>query len=184
MEGRELLNAVIRSGEMGTKANGWSIPPRTFGRAGLADDFLLRGSLQCLGGIIANEPAEAVYFNTTKDVAGRTFDGAKRYTMHFPSGQLPVCDGFWSITLYDPTYNFTDNPINRYAIGNRTEGLKIDADGGLTLYIQSTSPGKDEESNWLPCTKSGVFVMVLRTYLPGSAIVEQTWAPPGVAEVT
>jgi hypothetical protein len=80
--------------------------------------------------------------------------------------------------MYDRTFNFTPNPINRYAIGDRTPGLKKDADGGLTLYIQSTSPGKDKESNWLPSTASGLFYMVMRTYLPGAEIVEQQWAPP------
>ena len=32
----------------------------------------------------------------------------------------------------------------------RTEGLKRDADGALTIYVQKNSPGKDKESNWLP----------------------------------
>ena len=27
--------------------------------------------------------------------------------------------------------------------------LQRDADGGLTLYIQNKSPGKDREANWL-----------------------------------
>ena len=138
----------------------------------------MRGALQCMGGIIANDPEEAVYYNTTKDGAGQPFDGTKQYTMRFAPGQLPKVNGFWSISMYDRTFNFTPNPINRYAIGDRTPGLKKDADGGLTLYIQSTSPGKDKESNWLPSTASGLFYMVMRTYLPGAEIVEQQWAPP------
>jgi len=178
VDGRKMLNDVIRSGKLGKQVNNWNIPPRTFGRAGLADDFLLRGSLQCLGGIIANEPEEAVYYNTTMDGAGQPFDGAKRYTIRFAPGQLPKVNGFWSITLYDPTYNFTPNPINRYAIGDRTTGLNTDSDGGLTIYIQSTSPGEDKESNWLPSTTNGLFILVMRTYMPGAEIVEQKWAPP------
>jgi len=177
-DGRELLKSASKSGQLGKRVNNWSIPPRIFGRAGLADDFLVRGALQCMGGIIANDPEEAVYYNTTKDGAGQPFDGTKQYTMRFAPGQLPKVNGFWSISMYDRTFNFTPNPINRYAIGDRTPGLKKDADGGLTLYIQSTSPGKDKESNWLPSTASGLFYMVMRTYLPGAEIVEQQWAPP------
>lgn len=179
-DGRELLKSAIDSGQLGKHVNNWNIPPRIFGRAGLADDFLVRGALQCMGGIIANEPEEAVYYNTTKDGAGQTFDGTKQYTMRFAPGQLPKVNGFWSISMYDPTFNFTPNRINLYAIGDRTPGLKKDADGGLTLYIQSTSPGKDKESNWLPSTTSGRFFMVMRTYMPGAEIVEQQWAPPPV----
>jgi hypothetical protein len=68
-------------------------------------------------------------------------------------------------------------------MGDRAPGLKKDADGGLTLYIQSTSPGQDKESNWLPSTTSGSFYMVMRTYMPGAEIVEQQWAPPPVVRM-
>jgi hypothetical protein len=96
-------------------------------------------------------------FNTTSDGAGQPFDGARAYTMRFEPGALPQVNGFWSITMYDPTFNFPPHAINRYAIGDRTPGLKRDADGGLTLYIQGTSPCKDKESNWLPSPASGSF---------------------------
>lgn len=69
-----------------------------------------------ISGIIANEPEEAVYYNAAMDGAGQLFDGAKRYVIRFTLDQLPKVNGFWSLTLYDPTYNFTDNPIGRYAI--------------------------------------------------------------------
>ncbi|HEX5935684.1 MAG TPA: DUF1214 domain-containing protein, partial [Pseudorhizobium sp.] len=152
------------------------------GSAGLVDDFLLRASVQAMGGIISNEPAEAVYYNTTKDGAGETFDSGKNYVLHFAPGQLPKVNAFWSLTMYDPTFNFTDNPLNRYSLGDRTKGLKKDADGGLTLYIQRNSPGKDKESNWLPSTRSGAFFLIMRTYMPGPEIIEQMWAPPPVTE--
>jgi hypothetical protein len=171
---------AIDSGQLGRQVNNWNIPPRTYGRAGLVDDFLLRGSLQCMGGIIANEPEEAVYYNTTKDGAGQTFDSGQNYVLRFGPGQRPKVDGFWSLTMYDQTFNFTDNPLNRYSLGDRTEGLKEDADGGLTIYIQRTTPGKDKESNWLPSTQSGPFLLVLRTYMPGTEVIEQKWAPPPV----
>lgn len=180
VDGRKLLNDVIRSGKLGKRVNNWNIPPKTFGRAGLNDDFLLRGSVQCLGGVIANEPEEAVYYNTTMDESGQTFDGARQYTIHFAPDQLPEVNAFWSLTLYEPTYNFTPNEIDRYAIGDRDKDLKKDADGGLTIYIQNSSPGKEKESNWLPSTSSGAFFLVMRAYIPGAEIVEQKWAPPAV----
>jgi hypothetical protein len=183
VDGRALLNEVVRSGDLGKRVNGWNIPPSAMGRAGLTDDFLLRGATQCLGGIVANDPEEAVYFNTTLDSVGQAFDGTRQYTLRFPPGQLPQVNAFWSITLYDPTYNLVDNPINRYAIGNRTPDLQPDSDGGLTIHIQNGSPGMDKESNWLPSTNSGRFMLILRTYLPGPEIIEQKWAPPGVVPI-
>ena len=180
VDGRQLIKAAIDSGQLGRQVNNWNIPPRTLGRSGLVDDFLLRASIQAMGGIISNELEETVYFNTTKDGAGQTLDSAKNYTIRFPPGQLPKVNAFWSLTMYDPTLNFTDNALDRYSLGDRTKGLKKDADGGLTFYIQRASPGRDKESNWLPSPQSGPFFLILRTYMPGPEIIEQKWAPPPV----
>ena len=76
------------------------------------------------------------------------------------------------------------NPINRYAIRDRTRGIKPEADGPTILHLQSTLPGADKESNWLPTSTEGAFSMALRTYGPGEAIVKQTWQPPTVKEVS
>jgi hypothetical protein len=56
-------------------------------------------------------------------------------------------------------------------------------DGGLTLYIQSNSPGEGKETNWLPSPKEGQFTLTFRTYVPGEEIVEQRWFPPAVQPI-
>ena len=183
VDGRALLNDALRSGQLGSRVNGWNVPPAGMGRAGLNDDFLLRAAVQSLGGIIANDPEEAMYLNTTLDASGQPLDGGKAYIMRFPPGQLPPVGAFWSVTMYDPTYNLVANPLDRYSIGNRTGGLQQDADGGLTIYIQGTSPGKDKESNCLPSPTSGPYLMILRTYMPSPEIIERRWSPPGIAAV-
>src|SRR4029077_2118355 len=76
-------------------------------------------------------------------------------------GALPPAKEFWSLTMYDPAHNLVDNPINRYAIRDRTPGIKQETDGSTILYLQSTSPGADKESNWLPTPKQGAFSMAL-----------------------
>jgi len=182
VDGMKVLRGAISTG-LGKKVNGWSYPPVTFGRAGLHDDFLLRASLQCLGGIIANDPAEAIYMNTFFDVDGKKLSGADRYVVHFPAGQLPDVKAFWSLTMYGVDNNLVANPINRYKLGSYPEGvMKMDADGGLTLYVQNESPGTEKESNWLPAPKEA-FYLVLRTYLPGPRLLAQEWVPPAVARV-
>jgi hypothetical protein len=149
-DGMKILRGAIATG-LGKKVNGWTYPPPSMGRAGLQDDFLLRASLQCLGGIIANDPAEAIYMNTFSDVDGQSLSGANQYTMHFPSGELPKVKAFWSVTMYGLDNNFVGNSINRYKLGSYPKDeMKLDADGGLTLYIQNSSPGKEKETNWLP----------------------------------
>ena len=77
--------------------------------------------------------------------------------VHFPKGRLPPVDAFWSLTMYNAKQAFVDNPIDRYAIGDRDK-LKFNEDGSLTLYVQHESPGKEKESNWLPAPRSSTFL--------------------------
>jgi hypothetical protein len=122
--------------------------------------------------------ASQSYLSTQTDQQGKVLNGSNRYSMHFPPGGLPEVKAFWSLTLYDETHNFVDNPLNRYSLGDRSRQMKKDADGGLTLYIQAESPGGDKEGNWLPAPVGKPFSLTLRTYIPGKAIVDQTWPPP------
>jgi hypothetical protein len=180
-DGLMLLNKVIANG-MGKSVNGWTYPPAEMGRAGDVNSFLTRAAIQCLTGIIANEPIEATYLNTWTDAEGQVLHGDQRYIVRFASDGLPPINnlGFWSMTLYGTDYNFIGNPIDRYSVGNRTKGLTLDADGSLTLSIQSNKPEGDETANWLPSPAGRNFYLVLRTYLPKAEIVAQTWAPPAL----
>jgi Protein of unknown function (DUF1214) len=107
--------------------------------------------------------------------------GKSRYVIHFDKGGDPKVKAFWSVTMYDLKFNLVANPIDRYSLGDRA-GMKPDADGGLTIYVQKDSPGADRESNWLPAPE-GQFFMIMRTYLPADDIVNQTWQPPKIAAV-
>jgi len=57
--------------------------------------------------------------------------------------------------------------------------LKYNPDGSLDVYVQSGSPGKDKESNWLPAL-GGEFGITMRVYHPKPAMLEGTWSPPPV----
>jgi hypothetical protein len=36
---------------------------------------------------------------------GRAYRGANQYVMHFPKGELPPAEGFWSLTMYDSVFS-------------------------------------------------------------------------------
>ena len=77
-----------------------------------------------------------------------------------------------------PSRLLVANPLNRYLINSpMLADLKRDADGGLTLYIQHDSPGKDKESNWLPAA-SGPFLMFLRLFWPKPDALDDKWKQP------
>jgi hypothetical protein len=130
-------------------------------------------------GILGNSVAEAQYFGITKASDGQPFSGSKKYTLHFAKGQFPPARAFWSLTMYNlPQQLLVANSINRYLINSpMLPNLKLDGDGGLTIYIQKASPGAGKESNWLPAP-SGPFFLILRAYWPEKAAIDGQWKPP------
>ena len=73
------------------------------------------------------------------------------------------------------------NSLNRFAVSSWIP-FKYDADGGLTLYFQNESPGKDREANWLPAPK-GLFNLTMRLYAPKSDALTGKWNPPAITKV-
>ena len=110
---------------------------------------------------------EALYFNATNDAEGGPLTGARRYTLTFPKGQLPPAHAFWSLILYGRDFLLVDNPINRYAINDRTPGLVYEPDGSLRILIQHDAP--QGPANWLPAPAGG-FRLILRTYQPDESL--------------
>ncbi|MEA2533232.1 MAG: hypothetical protein QOJ93_1043 [Actinomycetota bacterium] len=144
----------------------------------LAGNYLYRMAGAVLG-IYGNSKDEAIYPGTSSDSTGQPLTGADRYTYHFPSGQLPPVNAFWSLTMYElPRSLLVANPMNRYVINSpMLSSLIKDPDGGITLYIQNESPGADKEANWLPAPK-GPFQVILRLYWPKPDALNSTWKAP------
>jgi hypothetical protein len=132
-------------------------------------------------GIFGNSKEEAMYPMYAVDADGQKLDGSHRYSLRFAPGQLPPVRAFWSLTMYElPSQLLVANPLNRYLLNTpMLPQFTSDADGGLTLYIQNESPGKDKEANWLPAPK-GPFFIAMRLYWPKPEAIEGTWAAPPV----
>jgi uncharacterized protein (TIGR03000 family) len=163
--------------DAGKVVNGWvyPIPAGVYGT-----DYLQRATITYFG-LGANRTKDAVYPTSETTADGKPYNGANRYTLTFPKGQLPPVDGFWSLTMYDEHFFFVENPLKRYTLSQRDK-LKANDDGSVTLHIQNESPGKDLESNWLPAPK-GKFVLMLRMYWPKEkdpSILDGSWKPPAV----
>ena len=189
VDARQMILDINRSSHpfLWIGKNGWDISVPTYGHLGLKDDFLRRAAIN-YSGIIAPERENSTYYQSNTDGSGAFYDGSKSYTLTFPKGALPkvMATGFWSLTMYNTAvnneYNLVPNPLNRYSLGDRSRGLKYNKDGSLTFYIQSSSPGKAKESNWLPSAPQGAFTLTFRTYVPGPDIIAQAWFPPPVVE--
>src|SRR5258708_17538904 len=157
--------------------NGWIT---MFGLGVPGNGMLLRAAhAQYFPGPV-NVPEEATYWRANVDGEGHTLDGEHDYMMHFPPGGLPPNDAFWSLTIGDAKNRFVANPINRYSLSDRS-GLVPNADGSVDIYLQNTAPA-GHESNWLP-TPAGKFILWLRVYVPGAAILDGTYTVPPVVKV-
>jgi hypothetical protein len=169
-----MMNAVMKS--VTTTVNGWSTTLKC-GQPG--NGILLRAACaKILPGV--NVAQEAAYWTTHRDSAGQRLSGQRDYVLHFPAGQLPPNEAFWSLTMTDVVGYMVRNPIDRYSVGGRP-GLAPNADGSLDIYIQSTAPA-GHESNWLPAP-AGYFKLMLRAYLPGRAILDGEYHVPPVMKV-
>lgn len=158
--------------------NGWSMAFQGFGNYGT--NYTLRGAV-AYAGLGANLPEDAIYPSCAVDADGQPFHGDHSYVLHFEKGKTPPVNAFWSLTMYDQDGFFIANPINRYAIGDRSN-LKTNSDGSIDIYLQNALPGKDKESNWLPCP-TGSFNLMLRMYWPKEEVLKSQWTPPAVQKV-
>jgi hypothetical protein len=184
-EGEEKVEKYLVSGQK--EVNGWKIGSLFGDRQFYSGDWLKRAAA-AKGGIYGNDAVEAVYPMTKALANGEVLDGSKhKYTITFPAGQFPPVDAFWSVTMYDgKSQLLIENPINRYLINSpMLPGMKKNADGSLTLYIQKDSPGADKESNWLPAPNGDIY-LVMRLYWPkveAPSILPPgngTWKPPAI----
>jgi hypothetical protein len=169
-----LMNAAVKA--VTTTVNGWSINLKC-GQPG--NGILLRaGCAKILPGI--NVAQEAAYWTTFVDGAGRRLNGQHEYVLHFPVGQLPPNDAFWSLAMTDVVGFMVSNPIDRYSVGGRS-GIVPNADGSIDIRIQRTPPS-GHESNWLPAP-AGKFKLTLRAYLPSRAVLDGEYHVPPIMNV-
>jgi hypothetical protein len=159
--------------------NGWTFTAPDTGRFGT--DFAYRAVIAKYG-LGANLNSEALYPNTTLDRQGRALSGKHDYVVTFPAGELPPVRAFWSLTLYDSDRFLVANPIDRYAVGDRTAGLRYRRGRSLTIYVSHRQPAAARRSNWLPAP-SGHFSLYLRLYEPKAAATNGRWQPPTVLRV-
>ena len=176
--GRWIANQRVMQA-LNTKAQdgSWSYPPLNLGRYGT--DYNTRAAVAMVG-LGANLPEDAMYPNTALDHQGQALNGKHRYRLHFAANALPPVKAFWSITAYGADEFLIDNPMQRFAIGDR-DPLVFNADGSLDLWVQATPPSqKEAASNWLPVQMGAPFLLNARLYWPEDKALNGQWKMPVV----
>lgn len=175
--GLAFVTAQIYARAKAVRVNGWVTMP---GLGDPGNGMLMRAACAQLFPGPVNTSAEAVYWWTNSDGTGARLSGRHSYVLRFPPGALPPNNAFWSVTMGDARNRFVANPLRRYSVGDRS-GLVPGPDGSGEVYIQAAPPA-GHEHNWLPAPP-GQFILWLRVYEPGPALLAGRYAVPAVARV-
>lgn len=165
-----------RTTSLGKMANGWMNNTSTMGVYG--NDYMKRAIVTMVG-LGANQPEDAVYPFGVVDSQGKEFLGGQKYVLHFKANELPPNSAFWSLTLYDEQGFQVANPLNRFSL-NSHDGLKLNPDGSMDIYVQPKAPDAERTANWLPSPEKGPISLTMRIYAPKPEVLDGRWDPPVV----
>lgn len=174
---KELVSPLLQFRNYGIPlANNWTTITNG---AAFGTDYFTRTAV-ARSNILVNKDNETKYLYQDLDSTGARLNGANRYVVTFPKGEVPPVKGFWSLTMYNQHHLFEPNPIKRYSVGTKNKDLKAGADDALTIYIQADQPiDPMQRANWLPAPK-GDLSLFIRAYWPEPAVIDGSWAPPPV----
>ncbi len=112
----------------------------------------------------------------TKD--GKPMNAQQDYVLKMSKDELPPAMAFWSLTLYDHKDGFfIPNDRKKYSLGENA-GFKLNADGGIEIYISAKQPEGAPDENWLPINRQDIGMdAMLRIYAPDAEKMK-TWKTP------
>ena len=84
----------------------------------------------------------------------------------------------WSLTLYDLENGFfIPNDRKKYSVGENA-GFKLNADGGIEIYVSVTKPEGVPDENWLPINRENIGINgMFRIYAPAAEKMN-SWKTP------
>ncbi len=113
---------------------------------------------------------------STKD--GKPMNAQHDYVVKMSRDELPPAMAFWSLTLYDLKDGFfIPNDYKKYSVGENA-GFKLNAEGGIEIYISAKKPEAVPKENWLPINRGDIELSLMyRIYAPDAEKMK-TWKMP------
>ena len=124
------------------------------------------------------QPADEALYLPVNAADGKPMNAENDYVIKMTKEGLPPALGFWSVTLYDTKNGwFIPNKEDKYSVGQNA-GYKLNAEGGIEIFIAAKKPPGVPPENWLPINreKQGISPM-LRLYAPDLSKAK-TWKLP------
>ncbi len=135
--------------------------------------------LQSVVGPSGQPPQEAVYRQPIM-ADGEPMSALNDYVLHMSKEELPPANAFWSLTLYDGENGFfIPNDRKKYSVGENA-GMKLNDEGGISIYVAAEKPEGVPEENWLPVNRGDYVIdLMTRLYAPDLERYKE-WTPPQV----
>ncbi len=174
---RKVAGEVAKMGlaAMSDKALQARLTPQMFMPKGQID--LETQVIQSATGPIGLPAYQARYIPAaTKD--GKPMNAQHDYVLKMSKNELPPATAFWSLTLYDLKNGFfIPNDRKKYSVGENA-GFKLNADGGIEIYISAKQPEGVPDENWLPINRAEIDMdAMFRIYAPDTERMK-TWKTP------
>lgn len=175
-QGHAAAMAMIEGHTTSPSKAPWRYSTR-LGRYG--DDLMLRAAT-AFKGLGALAASEALYLMSDYDSDGQPLHGGHVYRIRFDDGGDLPADAFWSVTLYGEDRYLAANPLQRFALGNRS-ALVRGSDGALEIMVSQRQP-PGPECNWLPAP-DGPFYLILRLYHPQQRMLQGQYRFPDLERI-
>lgn len=114
-----------------------------------------------IGGLLALNKSETIYYAANGDSAGDSFDPRCTYRIE---GRDPDAR-WWSVTAYGKDRFLIDTPSKRYAVGKAN--VVRTADGTFVIRVSTA----EHVENWIAASPDG-FILTLRLYNPGPSVTD------------
>jgi len=116
-----------------------------------------------------------------EEIVKRSYQSVAMYNVNQKQAlaeELPPANAFWSFTLYDEVNGFfIPNDHKKYSVGENS-GMKLNAEGGIDIYIAAEKPAGVPAENWLPVQRTDLGLnIILRIYAPDLEKMK-TWKAP------
>ncbi|WP_455219204.1 DUF1214 domain-containing protein [Kaarinaea lacus] len=123
-------------------------------------------------------PLEEATYPAVTTTDGKPMNAMHDYVVRMSKDQMPPAQAFWSLTLYDLQNGFfIPNERKKYSVGENA-GMKLNAEGGIEIYVAADKPEGVPEENWLPIKRKDENLdMIMRIYVPDLEKLK-TWSPP------
>ena len=139
--------------------------------------------LQSIIGPIGQPAFEAVY-PAIATTDSKPMNAMHDYVLRMKGDQMPPAMAFWSATLYDTEHGFfIPNNRKKYSVGENG-GMKLDADGGIAIYVSAEKPEGVPDENWLPFNPGDYGIDVIMRLFAPDLERYQNWSAPKAEKIS